>query len=93
METQKDKPEAVFKDGTIEVSVWKSNINEADLYSLKLKKSYLDNNGIWKDQHISIFQKDIGKSVFLLGEGYRFIMKQQKLGDIEKDKGDDYIWL
>lgn len=72
-----DKPIIKFKDGAFEVSIWKNKIKDKDVCNLKIKKVYLDKNDQWAEQSISIFQKDIAKCIFLLGEGYRNIIAQK----------------
>ncbi|MDD5092712.1 MAG: hypothetical protein PHQ23_17575 [Candidatus Wallbacteria bacterium] len=70
-------PLASYKDGKVDISVWKKQIKEKDCFSLKLRKSFKDKNDQWQEQSLNIFDRDIGTTICLLSEGYRFILEQK----------------
>ncbi|MDD2716101.1 MAG: hypothetical protein PHW04_09420 [Candidatus Wallbacteria bacterium] len=75
-----NKPMASYKDGLMDISIWKKTNNDKDSFSLKLRKSYKDKNEQWAEQNLNIFERDIAKCICLLGESYRFIMSQKIQG-------------
>lgn len=75
------KPLEKFKEGSLETSIWVNQVGGNELKSVKLKRSFTDKDNNWKDQSITLFQKDLSKAIFLLGEAYRFILNSQNKTD------------
>lgn len=43
------RPVATFKQGGVEVSVWKNHGEKGDMYNTTIRNSYKDDSGEWKE--------------------------------------------
>ena len=49
-ETARSRPVAAFKQGGVEVSIWKNHTDKGDLYNTTIRNSYKDEkSGEWKE--------------------------------------------
>ena len=72
-----EKPVKKFKAGGVEAAVWKNKVKANDesvvSYSVKLARTYKDNDGDWQNT-ASLRTNDLPKAVVALGKAYEFLV-------------------
>ena len=66
------RPVASFKQGGVEVSVWKNHTDKGDLYNTTIRNSYKDDAGEWKDT-TSFSPTDLAVLAQLSGQAFQAI--------------------
>jgi hypothetical protein len=70
--TRAARPVATFKQGGVEVSVWKNHTDKGDLYNTTIRNSYKDDAGEWKDT-TSFSPTDLAVLAQLSGQAFQAI--------------------
>jgi len=76
------RPVATFKQGGVEVSVWKNSGEQGDIYNATIRKSYKDEkSGEWKES-TSFSPTDLAVLAQLSGQAFQAIgeLKAQSRG-------------
>jgi hypothetical protein len=77
-------PATKFRDGTLQVTVWKNTGDKGSFYSVTPTRSYKSGDDAWK-QTESLSQEDLLAMAELLREAYAWI-KMQKRADSKARK-------
>jgi hypothetical protein len=72
--TRGTRPVATFKQGGVEVSVWKNPTDKGDMYNTTIRNSYKDDKSEWKDT-TSFSPADLAVLAQLSGLAFQEIVK------------------
>ena len=66
------RPVAAFRQGGVEVSVWKNRTEQGDLYNTTIRNSYKEESGEWKETK-SFSPTDLAVLAQLSGQAFQAI--------------------
>ena len=67
-----NKPYDKYRDGALEIAIWKRETDKGTLYNTELKRSYKDERGEWQTTH-AIPERDLLKAARLQEQAYTSI--------------------
>ena len=73
------RPVATFKQGGVEVSVWKNHTQNGDMYNATIKNSYKDDSGQWKET-TSFSPADLAVASQLTSQAFQEIVQLKSQG-------------
>jgi hypothetical protein len=74
------RPVATFKQGGVEVSVWKNHTDKGDMYNTTIRNSYKDDaSGEWKETS-SFSPTDLAVLAQLSGQAFQAITEMKAQG-------------
>jgi len=78
-EAARSRPVATFKQGGVEVSIWKNHNDKGDLYNTTICNSYKADSGEWKET-TSFSPTDLAVVSQLAGQAFQEIVKLKQQG-------------
>ena len=73
------RPERTFKQGGVEVSVWKNRGETGDMYNTTIRNTYKDEEGNWKDTS-NFGPADLAVLAQLSGQAFQAIVELKSQG-------------
>jgi len=84
------RPVFTVRSKGIEVSVWENQGKESVFCSTSIKKSYLDEGGVWKSSS-SFSVQDLGVLAVLLGKAQEFVLLDHKVAPVVGDVVEEVV--